>query len=205
MAIDPVTGAAVTYGLGWLWDKISGGNDPQVSYQSSPEQTEMLKAIQPLVERMAAFGTGTGGVPYNIPDPQSMMPTKGFMDRLDPNVRAGLFEPFEQGLDILEGRMAGRGQLGNVRAGMSGAAADVFGRFSQQFLPQVAQSAFQTMQPALQTGYSALLEREKSPYSSLLGMAPGLMPTGFVQPQQSNPLSTFSNFYMMNSLLGSGT
>ena len=205
MAIDPVTGMAIGTGLSWLWDKLSGGSSPQVNYQSSPEQQKMLQAIQPLVEKMAAFGTGTGGVPYNIPDPQSMMPTAGFMDRLDPNIRAGLFEPFEQGLDILEGRMAGRGQLGNVRAGMSGAAADVFGKFGQQMLPQIAQSAFQTMQPALQTGYSALLQREQSPYSSLLGMAPSLLPTGFVQPQQSNPLSTFSNYYMMNSLLGSGT
>ena len=205
---DPLTMAAIFGGsqlLGGVFSSLFGDDDPNVSFQSSPEQKQILDQILPLITKLSEFGQGTGGVPYNIPDPQSLLPSAGFLDRLDPNIRQGLFEPFEQGLDIIEGRLSGRGQLGNARAGISGAAADVFGKFGQQFLPQVAQSAFQTTQPALQQGFNALLQREQAPFN-LVSQASSFLPTGLIQPQQQNPLSSglsaFSNFYALNSLLG---
>jgi len=90
----------------------------------------------------------------NFPEPTlqavpGAQPTAGWYSGLDPNVRAGIEEPYMRGMDILEERMAGRGLLGSPRAGISGAAADVLGEYMQQAAPSMAQTAWGMMQPGM--------------------------------------------------------
>lgn len=199
MAIDPIT-AGLIFGGGTLLSKLFGGGEkPDVTFSSSPQQQQILNQIMPLIQRLSTQGQG-GPPAFGIPNPEALLPSAGFLDRLDPNVRAGLFEPFDRGLDILEGRLSGRGALGNPRAGISGAAADVFGQFGRDILPQIATTAFRTVQPALQQGFNALLQREQAPFNSLLGLTNQSLPTGLVQPGQQNAfgqgIDAFTNFFL---------
>jgi len=80
---------------------------------------------------------------------QAPAPTGGWYGNLDPNVRAGIEEPYQRGMEMLEERMQGRGTLGSQRAGMSGAAADVLGQYMQQAAPSMAMTGWGMMAPGL--------------------------------------------------------
>lgn len=116
-------------------------------------------------------------------------PTAGWYGGLDPNVRAGIEEPYQRGMKMLEERMQGRGTLGSQRAGMSGAAADVLGQYMQQAAPSMAQTGWGMMQPGMlqqQQGQQQanLMAQQQQwqgqmmPYQMLPQMLPYMMPEG---------------------------
>lgn len=112
-------------------------------YQS-PQQAQMYGQMLPSIQNMY------GG---NMPSPTlaniggAPMPTAGWYEGLDPNVRAGIEEPYMRGMDMMRNQLSGGGMLGNQRAGMSGAAADVYGQYMQRAAPAMAQTAWGMMQP----------------------------------------------------------
>ena len=76
---------------------------------------------------------------YNIPGvPQNqVMPTQGWWGGMAPEVRAGLWEPYEQGADLLTERMGAGGQAGSAMGGFSGAYGDAMGRYYADASKQV--------------------------------------------------------------------
>ena len=178
-----------------LWEDIFG-SDQSVSYESSPEQSAILQQLMPLIQRMSNFGLGGGTVPYQIPDISAMMPQAGWMENMDPNIVAGAWEPYNKGADMLENRLSGRGTLGNARAGMSGAAADVMSQYQQTITPQVTSSLWNMVSPALNTGYNALLQREQAPYN-MLNMTQSMLPTGIVNQGSSGAASSIIPMILM--------
>ena len=133
-------------------------------YQS-PQQQEMYGQMLPAIQNMyggnmptpdiAQIGQAPSYDPVSpgqapqwggVQTPQAPMPTAGWYEGLDPNVRAGIEEPYMKGMDMMRGQLAGGGMLGSQRAGMSGAAADVFGQYMQKAAPAMAQTAWGMMQ-----------------------------------------------------------
>ena len=88
-----------------------------------------------------------------VQTPQAPGPTAGWYGGLDPNVRAGIEEPYMRSMEMMREGLSGRGQLGAMGSGetpaFSGAAADVFGRYAHQAAPAMAQTAWGMMQPGL--------------------------------------------------------
>jgi len=127
-------------------------------------------------------------------------PTAGWYGALDPNVRAGIEEPYQRGMKMLEERMQGRGVLGAQRAGMSGAAADVLGQYMQQAAPSMAMTGWGMMAPGqlaqAQAGWGMQAQQQGAqqqanllaqqqqwqgqmmPYQMLPQMLPYMMPEG---------------------------
>jgi len=168
-------------------------------YQS-PQQQQIWNASAPNVANLLQ-----GNLP-NVPQtyvPNAPMPGQGWYQGLDPNVRAGIEEPYMRGMDMMRNQLQMGGQLGNQRAGMSGAAADVFGQYSQDASKGMAQTAWGMMQPGLQMQQQQLgqagatqqqqgYERMMAPYQTALGLLPSSMSdllvgtTPIIQQLQNN-------------------
>lgn len=116
---------------------------------------------------------GAGGILGQMPTPDSA-PTGNWYGDLDPNVRAGIEQPYERGMEMLESRLQGRGALGAQRAGISGAGADVLGQYMQQAAPSMARTGWEmgTEQRAREW------EAKMKPYDMLPSMLPYMMPQG---------------------------
>ena len=126
-------------------------------YQS-PQQKEMYGQMLPSIQNM--YGD-------NMPQMQEG-PTAGWYSGLDKNVRAGIEEPYTRAMDMMRNQLGGGGMLGNQRAGMSGAAADVYGQYMQQAAPAMAQTGWNMMQPNMQANFNA----QMFPYQALPSMLP---------------------------------
>ena len=125
-------------------------------YQS-PQQQEMYGYMNPMMQNMFSG---------NMPTMQG--PTAGWYSGLDENVRAGIEEPYMRGMDMMRDQLGGTGMLGNQRAGMSGAAADVYGQYMQKAAPTMAQTGWNMMQPSMTANFNA----QMFPYQTLPSMMP---------------------------------
>jgi hypothetical protein len=133
-----------------------GSSGTKTTYTASPEQRGLYKALLPMIQGMAGAGTAqlgqTGyGMPqaptmpsmqgvmsgvspyqiggYNVPSTSGIMPTKDWFGSLAPEVKQGVWAPYEDAANQLGERMGSQGMLGNARGGYSGAAGSAFGEF----------------------------------------------------------------------------
>ena len=187
--MDPVTASMLVSAgsnlLGSFMDRNSARDAAQplptyYQYTQSPEQQAMYNMMLPYAQNMYGGNMPTPNL-ANISNPS--MPTSGWYEGLDENVRAGIEEPYMQGMDMLRNQLTGGGQLGNQRAGMSGAAADVFGDYMSKASPAMAKTAWGMMQPGMlqQQGaqnQAALMGQQQGwqaqmlPYQMLMSMLP---------------------------------
>ena len=137
-------------------------------YLQSPEQQQMFGMMEPTFQSL--FGGGGPSLP-GVP-----APTAGWYGGLDANVRAGIEEPYMRSMDMMRNQLSGAGMLGAPRAGMSGAAADVFGQYAQQAAPAMAQTAWGMMQPGLLAQQQQGWEANMLPYQMAGMMMPQMMP-----------------------------
>ena len=218
----------------------SGGGGTNIQYAQSPEQAQLYQAIAPMVQGLANYGTNTyfsgapnmgapsmsgvlSGVPmYNIPDPSLAMPTTSWWNSLAPNVKAGLYAPYEEaGRGMLE-LLGSQGQAGNARGGYTGAAGAAMGNLAAEAGKNVGLQAWQMTSPMAQMAWGEELARNKSAYGntlqertgdyntamqawqmpmSLTGMLGQAMPQAYAQPQ-SNPWGGALSGAMMGGLGG---
>ena len=198
-----------------------GSGGATTEYTQSPEARDMMQAILPMIQGMGQYGTQRyfGDAPqmgapsmagvlssqqmYDIPDPTSAMPTADWYGALAPEVKAGLYAPYEEaGRGMME-QMNSRGQLGSARGGLSGATGAAMGELAGQAAKNVGLNAWQMTAPMAQNAWSADLQRNQQAYNvgqqermgdyntamnvwqmpqQMMGMAPQFMPQGIVQP-----------------------
>jgi len=142
-------------------------------YLQSPQQQEMYGMMQPTMQNLFTQGGPT--------------PTAGWYGGLDPNIRAGIEEPYMRAMDMMRNQLAGGGQLGAPRAGMSGAAADVFGQYMQQAAPAMAQTGWNMMMPGMMMPYqmAGMMMPQMMP-DMLVGHTPTIEEAG-TQPSPTLP------------------
>ena len=150
-----------------------------------------------------------------------MMPTKGWYDNMSPEIKQGMWEPWNDAANQLQMNMGGQGQLGTPGAGYSGAAGTGLGQLYADAGQQVGMQAWNMMQPGQQAMWQANLGRNVQEYQTSLqpwqqnhqsemeawrmpySMAPGLMtgsyPTGLVT-QSGNPWAGAGAGAMMGGL-----
>jgi len=161
---------------------LFGSTPPQQQgYVTSPQQEQLFSIMMPLMQEWANKGfaelgpqqanipaapatpsfPGVTGAQFtapqtpSVPDISSMMPTQGWYEGIAPGIKEAVWEPYMEGADILREQLGGIGSLGNQRAGMSGAAADVFSDYMGKATPQVTKSLWDMTSPALQAGWGA--------------------------------------------------
>jgi hypothetical protein len=161
-----------------------GSSGTKTTYTSSPEQQQLYSTLLPMISAMANqgvnnLGQSNFGMPnaptapsmsgvlsgvspynipsYNIPNIKNMMPTKSWYDSMSPDVKAGVWAPYQEGANALQEQLGSIGGLGNQRGGVSGAGAAGLGNYYAKSAPNAAMSLWNMSQPAMQAGWQAEL------------------------------------------------
>jgi hypothetical protein len=154
-------GMALAGGIAGAMSSKGGSSDTQ--YEWSDEQKNNYYMAQPWAQQQA--GTAAGPIPqmgappsiYDIPSGQGLQPTSGWYDSIAPEVRQGLWEPWNDAANQMQMNMGGRGQLGSPGAGYSGAAGTGLGQLYADAGQQVGMQAWNMMQPGQQAMWQANL------------------------------------------------
>lgn len=173
----------------------SGGGS--VKYKQSPEQRQVFQSLMPLLQQVVGAGQG-GTSPWQIPSTEGMMPTQGWYENMDPNIMAGVREPYidaSQQLTESLGYSAGSG-----RGGPSGMLGDVQSDFWSKAGTQMGQQAWNMVSPIQQMGWQAELQGKQFPYTAM----PSMMGGTYSQPVVSQPSTMGSDLMSMLGMLGGG-
>jgi len=108
---------------------------------------------------------------YNIPSLKSLMPYEGWYKDIDPNLRDYVWEPYQEGSEKLARELAGVGMYGSQKAGMSGAAADVFKDYNIDASQDVTASLWDMTYPGMEKHYGTQVQQEQDYWNALLGQA----------------------------------
>ena len=137
---------------------------------------------------------------YNVPqtptiNPQQAMPYSGWTP--SPQVMAGLWEPYQQGANLLTERMAAGGQAGSAMGGFSNAYGDAMGRYYQDASKNIGLQAWQMTQPALMAGMMGNNANNMAQWNAMLGQGRDIW--GAQLQEQMYP------WQIMGNLMGGGS
>ena len=156
--------------------------------------------------------------PYGIPSTEALKPTAGWWEDISPEVKQGLWAPWNEAADILTERLGSRGQAGSARGGYSGTAGAALGKLYSEAGKNVGLQGWQMTHPADLLGWQTELDRNKELWGSelsrniapfnlapaFMGTAGNLTPTGMVSPK-SNTMGAIGSGIMgatMPALMG---
>ena len=158
--------------IGAMSSGKGGGSD--VDYEWSDEQKQNRRMALPWMQQRAGQslqGPPQMGAPpdiYNVPSGDGLMPTKGWYDSISPEVKQGLWEPWNDASNQMMQNMSGVGQFGSPGGGMSGAALNAQGSLYADAGQQVGQQAWNMMAPGQQAMWQANLGRNVDQYNTSL-------------------------------------
>jgi hypothetical protein len=160
---------------------MGGGSD--VRYAQSPEQREVYETITPVLKMLrnaAKAGTSPWDIPdmpssqgvltsapmYNIPDIGSTMPSTDWWGGISPEIKAGLWAPYEEaGHQLIENMGF---TSGSARGGYSGAAGAAMGELAAEAGKNVGLQAWEMTSPMMQREWEANLARNQTGYQNVL-------------------------------------
>jgi hypothetical protein len=175
-----------------------GNNQPQF-----PQEIRDLWGLaQPMAERMGTAGL-SGQPLWNVPSmpqvPGPVLPSQEWYSGIAPEVKAGLWAPYQEAGHQLTEVLGSQGQLGSARGGFSGAAGAALGSLAAKgaqnvgmqawnmTAPQMGQYRDQLYQGALQQR-GEVMQAQQAPWSMFPSYMGGMgqMPM-YAQPNQMNP------------------
>ncbi len=141
------------------------------------------------------------GNPYQVPDIGMMMPSAENMSNIDPNIMAGILQPYKLGEQQLMETLGGRGQMGSARGGFSGAGAAGLGKYWGTAAPQIGTSMWNMISPQLRAGWDANLDRNRFPSTFAMSQMPSIYPSPVVhQPtEKASSMDTALGWAMVAS------
>jgi hypothetical protein len=189
MGVGAAAGGALSGALS------SKGGSSDVDYEWSDEQQASYRQAQPWVQQQ--MGTAMGGPPqmgappsiYDMPDATGLTPTKGWYDSISPEVKQGLWEPWNDAANQLQMNMGVQGQLGSPVGGYSGAAGTGLGKLYADAGQQVGMQAWNMMAPGQSQLFGANLGRNIAQYDTSL------------QPWQQNYQSGLQDYQQAGGLM----
>jgi len=180
-----------------------GGSSNKNNEPKFPSEIRQLWGMaKPMVERMTTAGL-EGQPMWNVPDmpqvPGPVLPTQEWYQGIAPEVKAGIWAPYQEAAQQLGETFGSKGQQGSARGGYSGAYGAAMGSFAADAAQQAGQQAWGMTAPQMQqyrdqTYQSAMQQRgdvmqaQQAPwtmYPAFMGGA-GSLPM-YAQPNQMNP------------------
>ena len=194
---------------------MGGSSGGGVKYRTkrTPEGEALFGLAMPWLEEMFAGGMPSMPSTDLFQIPGGMSPQSGWYEGLDPNVRAGIEEPYMRQMDMLEQRLGGRGMLGSARAGISGAGAGVMADYMGQAAPLMAQQGWDMMagqrQAEMQKAimpYNQAMQEYMMPYQFLPQLIQEGMPllTGTPRAQSASGIQGALGGAATGAMIGSG-
>ena len=173
-------GAGATLGGAYLAGQGQGGGSI-TSYQS-PEQQAVYAAMVPLMQKVSQAGM-SGQSPYNIPNPEMLMPGKDWYSSLSPEVMQGIRAPYEDASKQLTESLGY--SAGSAMGGASGTLGGAQAKFWEEAGKGMGQQAWGMVQPAYSAGWQALLQGQQMPFNMMPGMMGGSYSQPVIQPDTS--------------------
>lgn len=138
-----------------------GGSGPSLDFKRSKQQKWLWDWAQPFWENLSA-----GNMPdmWDVPDISSMMPGKNWWADLDPNIKAGIREPYEDASRQMLEVMGAKGQIGSASSPYSGSSQTATGKFWEDAATGMAGQGWNMVSPALTAGWNAELQRNMGQY-----------------------------------------
>jgi len=175
-----------------------GKGGGSVKYSQSPEQQQVFQLLMPLVEMMTGAGQ-QGTSPWQIPSTEGLMPSKGWYEGMDPNIMAGIKEPYIEASEQLTESL-GYGGAGSARGGPSGVLGGSQADFWSKAGTQMGKQAWDMTLPGRQMGWQAELQGNQFPFTAM----PGMMGGTFSQPIVEQPSTKGSSLMSMIGQIGMG-
>lgn len=126
---------------------------------TAPTTLYDIPGVPTPVGKPSAFNFMSPIPQYQVPSTQSIMPTSDWWGGLAPQVKQGLWAPYNEGAQQMLEQMGGGGMLGSPSGGMSGAAGAAMGRYYQDAAKDVGLQAWQMTAPGAFAGWQADLQR----------------------------------------------
>jgi len=107
-----------------------GGGGTKTEYVQSPEQREMYQKFMPMMEQMtdrAMKGQPIYDVP-EMPDSEMYSPTKDWWQNVSPEIKQGLWQPYQDSANQLSEQFGGQGMMGSPLTGTTGAFGNALGQ-----------------------------------------------------------------------------
>lgn len=164
-----------------------GGSEPSIGYAQSPEQRQIYGMVAPYLQQAFSQGGWNISEPpdprneipsmqgvlsdipmYDIPSTEMLQPTQQWWEGVSPDVKAGLWQPYQEASQQLTEYMGGRGQMGSARGGFSGSAGAGMGEIMAQGAMNVPLQAWQMGEQGRMAGWGAELGRNQRGYQNLV-------------------------------------
>lgn len=160
--------------------ECKGGGDSKVEYSQSPAQAKVYKALYPQLRNIWSMGGDSFAQSLGLDS--YMLPTQGYYDNMPREMKAAMWEPYNEGANQLKEQMGYTGTLGSPRAGYSGAMGAALGEYYADATNDIALNAWN-----MGSGYrNAYYNAQMFPYTSALGALGGTYGNAVVDPGTMN-------------------
>lgn len=150
------------------------GSDPSLGFSQSPEAQQLWQMFSPVLQRAA----GAAGQPNSWNSLNAPMPTQSWFENLSPDVKQGVWAPYEEaGQNMLSGLIGG-GMAGSARGGMSRNATNLLGDYYAKAGTNYGQQLWNMSYPGMQQAWN-------TPYNLMGALTGSAMPNTVVYPGQT--------------------
>jgi hypothetical protein len=160
-----------------------GSKGGSADYKLPDEMQRVYYMSKPMFQGLAREGGESASQPnlgapmmgappsvYDVPSGAGLMPTSQWYNNIAPEVRQGLWEPWNDAANQMQSVMGIQGQLGSPRSGIrSGAAQTALGELYSDAGQKVGMQAWNMMQPGQQALWQANLGRNIADYDGRMG------------------------------------
>ena len=106
---------------------------------------------------------------YDIPSTQSIMPTQDWWGGISPEVKEGLWAPWNESAQQMMEIMGAEGTLGSARGGYAGTGERALGELYSRAGKDVGMQAWKMTAPGAMMGWGEELAQAKTPYQLTVG------------------------------------
>jgi len=167
------------------------GDSPDVRFKMSHEQRWIFDQLSHMIQGLGKQGYISSrlpglGAPLAPEIPAAPMPTEGWWSGLDPNIKAGIREPYVEQSNQLMEMLGSKGMTGSQASPYSGSAATGAAEFWGDVTPKLAAQGWGMTSPGMWADWQSEKERLLSDYTTqkqvwgmpfeMLGMTQSTMP-----------------------------
>lgn len=164
---------------------MSGGGGSNNSPEFPSEIRDLWRLAQPMAQRMGAAGM-EGRPLWDVPGP--VLPTQEWYQGIAPEVKAGIWAPYQEAAQQLGETFGSKGQQGSARGGPSGAYGAAMGSFAADASRDVGLQTWGMTSPQMMEYRNQMLQGQQAPWTMFPSYMGGMgqLPM-YAQPNQMNP------------------
>lgn len=170
-----------------------------VDWTTNPAMAALLQSMMPMINKAANAGMAGQGI---FTDVSRLMPNAGWFSGLSPEIKQGLWEPYNEAALNMINTMGGQGLL-SARGGYSGQAQSALGELYSKAGTNVGLNAWNMMSPIQNLGFT-------NPWNMLpqyAGVGSQLTPNAVVKPDEPNyfeQMAPIAGMFGLNYLFNGG-